>query len=110
MTASAELLHRFQTQVVGPYWPPERKFVDDEYRSIPFPFERVETPRFAIEQQWTLSQVAGYLRTWSATTRYVAQTGVDPVIAEEKALAAIWTDAESPRRIVWPVIMLAARL
>jgi SAM-dependent methyltransferase len=105
-----EALRRFQTQVVGPYWPPERRFVDDEYRSIPFPFERIETPHFAIEQAWTLSQVAGYLRTWSATTRYVAETGIDPVVAEERELAGVWGDRESTRRIVWPVIMLAARI
>jgi SAM-dependent methyltransferase len=103
-------LSRYQYQTVGPYWPAERKFVDDEYRSIPFPFERIATPPLAIEQSWTLAQVAGYMRTWSATTRYVARHGVDPVIAEERELAELWGDAESTRRIVWPLIVLAAHL
>ena len=31
------LLH-FYTAVVGPYWDAERRYVDDRYRTIPFPF------------------------------------------------------------------------
>jgi len=103
-------LHRFQFTTLGPYWPPERKFVDDEYRSIPFPFDRIPAPPLLIEQSWTLAQVAGYMRTWSATTRYVAQRGVDPVLAEEKELAELWGDPETPHRIVWSVVILAAHL
>ena len=104
------ILHRFEHGTVGPYWPPERRHVDAEYRSIPFPFERVETPRIEIEQQWTLPQVAGYLRTWSATTRFVAQRGVDPVVDVERELASHWGDPKTPRHVQWPVAMLAARL
>lgn len=103
-------LSRYQYETVGPYWPPERKFVDDEYRSIPFPFDRIAAPPLSLEQVWTLAQLAGYLRTWSATTRYVSQTGVDPVIAMERELGELWGDPEAPRRISWPLIVLAARL
>jgi SAM-dependent methyltransferase len=105
-----DVLSHFQRETVGPYWPPERRYVDDEYRSIPFPFDRVEAPPIQLEHQWTVAQVAGYLRTWSATTRYVAQNGVDPVIGAEQELAAVWPEPESARQIVWPLILLAARL
>ena len=33
------LIDKFYTGVVGPFWPTERKFVDDKYQSIIFPFQ-----------------------------------------------------------------------
>ncbi len=93
----------------GSYWPPERKYVDSEYRTIPFPFERIDTPPFALENDWTLPQVVGYMRSMSATSRYMKANGVDPVVAVGEELLALWQDG-APRRIVWPVIVLAGRV
>jgi SAM-dependent methyltransferase len=104
------ILDRFEHGTVGPYWPPERRHVDSAYRSIPFPFERIEPPRIEIEQQWTLAQISGYLRTWSATTRFVAQHGVDPVVDVERELAVRWGDPKTARRVHWPVTVLAGRI
>jgi SAM-dependent methyltransferase len=43
------LVRRFHDEIVGPYWPPERKLVGRGYRELPFPFEEIETPAFQIE-------------------------------------------------------------
>ena len=94
---------------VGAYWPPERKYVDDEYRDIPFPFERIAAPPLSLENDWTLEQVAGYLRTMSATARYVEQHGTDPVVARRGGAARVWGAAPT-RRIIWPLIVLAGRV
>jgi len=104
------ILDRYEHETVGPYWPPERKHVDSAYSTIPFPFERIEAPQIEIEQQWTLAQTAGYLRTWSATTRFVAQRGIDPVVDVERELAAVWGNPETARRVHWPVTVLAGRI
>jgi len=103
------VLKRFMHEDVGPYWPPERVYVDNEYRTIPFPFERISTPTFSLENEWTLSQIAGYMRSMSATARYIKANGTDPVVAVHDELKSLWAD-ESPRRIVWPVIVLAGRV
>ena len=104
-----EVLRRFMFEDIGEYWPPERKYVDTEYRTIPFPFERIEAPPFALENDWPLPQIVGYMRSMSATARYKKANGVDPVIAVEQELGALWRD-DAPRRIVWPVIVLAGRV
>lgn len=103
------VLKRFMYEDVGPYWPPERVYVDNEYRTIPFPFERIPTPPFSLENEWTLSQIAGYMTSMSATARYIKANGTDPVSAVHAELKALWPD-ESPRRIGWPVIVLAGRV
>ena len=72
-------LARFGQQTLRPYWPPERWYVDDEYRTIPFPFERVAAPRLELCDLWDRSRVLGYARTWSATVRYQQQHNRDPV-------------------------------
>ncbi len=94
---------------IGPYWPPERDHIHAEYRTIPFPFERVATPRFDLVQEWTPAQVAGYLRSMSATAEYLKTHSDDPVIAFDRAVAHAWPGGE-PRRISWPLFVLAGRI
>jgi SAM-dependent methyltransferase len=96
----------FNHGTVGRYWPPERALVDTSYTTLPFPFARVATPTFTLEQRWTLAELAGYLRSWSATTRYIAAHGHDPLPDLERMLAASWGDPERRRRVRWPFTLL----
>lgn len=101
------VLQRYARETVGAYWAPERRMVDEGYRGIPFPFREVAAPRFALAQRWTLSQLAGYLRTWSATARYAAALGGDPVVEVEAALGERWGGAAARRWVRWPVAVRA---
>jgi SAM-dependent methyltransferase len=105
--AIAALVRRFARETVGPYWPPERRLVDDGYRTIAFPFAELAAPSFTLAQRWTLVELAGYLRTWSATARYVAAHGHDPVDALEAALREPWGDAT--RTVRWPLALRVGR-
>lgn len=103
------LLSRYMHEDMEPYWPPERRYVDSKYSTIPFPFERIAAPVLRIECDWTREQLVGYMRTMSATLRYIKANGNDPIVVVERELAALWKGSE-PRRIVWPVIVLAGRI
>jgi SAM-dependent methyltransferase len=103
------LLHRYMYEDVGAYWPPERRYVQNEYRDISFPFERIAAPPMKLEDEWTVEHVAGYLRSMSATARYVKQHGTDPVTRLEPELRAAWGPSPA-RRITWPLIVLAGRV
>jgi SAM-dependent methyltransferase len=74
-----EQLHDFYKNVVGPYWDPERRLIDESYATIPFPFQEITCPRFSFTKQWNITHLAGYLNTWSATQKYVAATHSSPV-------------------------------
>ncbi|MGH7619895.1 MAG: class I SAM-dependent methyltransferase [Gemmatimonadaceae bacterium] len=102
-------LHRLMYETVGPYWPPERQYVEQEYRTIPFPFTRLESPRLVLEESWSLEQVAGYARSWSATARYVAARGSDPVVTFEARLRESWRGSTT-RAITWPLVLIAGRV
>lgn len=104
------LLSRFYQRDVGAYWPPERALVDAQYASLPFPFEELPMPEFAIHRQLTLDELAGYLRTWSATQRYMLERGHDPVTVLEQELAEHWTHAGERKRTIWPIFMRVGRV
>jgi hypothetical protein len=58
-------------------------------------------------QEMTLETLAGYLRSWSATKRYVEATGEDPVADLERDLWALWP--EGRRRLEWTLHVRAGR-
>ncbi len=96
--------------IVGPYWPAERRHVESGYRDLPFPFEPLAAPSLALEADWPLERLAAYLASWSAVQRYKDATGTDPVEAVRPALAAAWGPAESRRHIEWPIAIRAGRI
>ncbi len=108
--APGGVLYRLMFDTLGAFWPPGRHYVDQSYRTIPFPFERLPTPDLHLERAWSVDQVAGYMRSWSATARYIAATGVDPVVDAERALRAAWGNDGTTRRIVWPLAIVAGRV
>ena len=104
------ILYNYNKVIVGPYWPPERKIVDAAYADIPFPFEELKTPNLKMEREWSLTELAGYLRSWSATTRYTKQKGIDPVIAFEAEIAHVWKNPSQKQRLHWPFKIRAGRV
>ena len=72
------------------------------------PFEPIAAPTFDMSVDWTLDDLVGYLRTWSATRRYADANAVDPLVALRAELASAWGDA-ARRRITWPLSVKASR-
>ena len=97
------LVRHYSHDVVGPCWPPERRMVDDGYRSIVFPFTEIDPPTFTMAERWTLEQLLGYVRTWSATARYIEMRKEDPMPALASRLAEKWGDPGVVRRVEWPL-------
>lgn len=99
------LLGHFYHEMVGPYWPPERKLVEEGYRSLAFPFDEIEPPAFKIEAAMTLDEITGYVRTWSATQLYVKEHGYDPVLALEEEMISVWDEPDFPITVQWPLAL-----
>ena len=74
-----EVIQYFYDKIIGPYWPPERRYLEQEYSSIPFPFEELSTPNFNLVEKWSFERLVGYLNTWSAVKRYEHEKGENPV-------------------------------
>lgn len=73
------VIQKFYRETVGSYWDPERRYLDENYQTIPFPFHEIETPELHMTYSWSLSQLMGYLGTWSAVRRYQEDLHQDPL-------------------------------
>ncbi len=104
------LVQTFYRETVGPFWPPERRHVESGYRTLAFPFAEIPSPAFDMETRWTLPELLGYFRSWSATGRYIAANGADPVDALAAELAPIWGTPLSRRRVTWPLSLRVGRV
>lgn len=105
------LVEDFYRDVLGAYWPPERRQVEDGYRSIPFPFAPLPPPPdLAIEADWGFPALAGYVGTWSAVRALENAEGPARFTAFLDQLAAAWGDPEAERRIRWPLALRVGRV
>ena len=100
-----QLIRNYHFNFLGSYWDAERKYVDDEYKNIPFPFEKIKVPSFNIEVNWSIEDLEGYLNTWSALQKYIKVNGVNPVPDLIYSLRPYW-GPEVKREIIFPIHLL----
>lgn len=103
------LISNYHFHTLADYWDAERKYVDDGYKNIPFPFKKIETPTFAIERYWTLDELEGYLYTWSAFNKYMAANTDNPVKELIKSIAPHW-GASARQKVSFPIHLLFGKI
>ena len=103
-------LREFEDGLLGPYWNPLRRWVDEGYRTIPFPFPEVPMPDFELRMRWSLSQLGGYLSSWSAVANFRRTRGVDPVAPFLEHIVKLWGSPADTRDIVWPLALRVGRV
>lgn len=101
-----EVIAELYTNITGPYWNPQRKYIDENYTTIPFYFKKMKTPEFQIVKEISLKQLIGYLRTWSGVTNYIKVNNNDPLAIIEDSLTKAWGTNEL-RKVSWPVYVRA---
>ena len=97
------LIHQYYSEILNGYWPERIHYLEEGYKTIPFPFEEISPPPFVMEIHWNLIQFSGFLNSWSATQRYKAQKGQHPLEMIWPKLTAAWGKEDEPRLIRWPL-------
>jgi ubiquinone/menaquinone biosynthesis C-methylase UbiE len=101
------IVNHYYSDVVGPYWPAERVLVEN-FEELRFPFAQIAAPPFEMVAHWQAQHLLGYLRTWSATQRFMVEKKRDPLSEIEQELRDAW--AEEVRRVVLPLTVRVGRL
>jgi hypothetical protein len=104
------IIEEFYSEQIGQYWDSERKYIDEAYQTIPFPFREIDTPDFFIEVAWSLEKLEGYFNTWSSVQKYIDKQGQNPVTDVIKKLQPLWQPIEAKKTIRFPVFMRAGRV
>lgn len=103
------LVNKLYGEIVGPYWPSERKYVEEKYKTIPFPFEEIVPPHFSMKEEWNVDQLLGYLRTWSSVQKYIQKNESDPVLLVEEYIRNSWGPTQT-KIVEWPLFFKIGRL
>ena len=104
------ILSKFYHETTGPYWPPERDLVETNFENVRFPFSELPSREFQMRQEWNLAQLTGYLRTWSATKKFIAACRFDPLDSLMQELGSVWHDREHARQVTWPLKLRTFRV
>jgi SAM-dependent methyltransferase len=104
------LMRRFYHDVVGPFWPPERRHVESGYRELPFPFDETPAPALAMTARWGLDDLLGYVDTWSAVRAAEKTLGREPWERLAAELRTIWGPPAERREIRWPLSLRVGRV
>lgn len=99
------VMRRLYVDVLDDYWPPERRLVESGYVALAFPFRRIAAPAFDLTAHWDLAAFLAYLRSWSATQRYIQANGDDPVAALTADFAAAWGEPAEWRPVRWDLAL-----
>ncbi len=105
------LIRKLYVNILGDkYWPKERKYVEEEYCTISFPFTRISPPAFIIHKNLNYDELLGYLSTWSAVKEYEMQKQQNPILKISPALKRVWGNVEQPKMMVWPIHLIIGRI
>lgn len=104
------ILREFEAGTLGAYWNPERRWVDERYQTIPFPFEELPAPKLELRVPWTLSQLGRYLDSWSAVANFRRVRGTDPVAPVLERIASHWGPPQQTRDVIWPLNIRVGRV
>jgi len=94
--------------ILGKYWDPERRYIEEAYKTIPFPFEEIVAPHFQIKTTWNFKQLIGYLNTWSSLQHYKKANDRNPLEYMFTSLKEAWgNDAE--KEVRFPILLRIGR-
>lgn len=102
------VLDAFYRDIVGPYWDRERHYIDEQYKTIPFPYPDIPTPDLAIDIDWSFDHLIGYIGTWSSVKHYQKAKDVDPVEAIRAELKKNW-GADVVKKGRFPILLRVAK-
>jgi len=101
------IINKLYTDILGDqYWPKERRYIDEHYQTIPFPFKKLAVPQFTIEKKLDFASFVGYLSTWSAVKEYQQRRHKNPIDIIFNDLQAAWGNPKSEHVMRWPVHLL----
>ncbi|MGB3183163.1 MAG: class I SAM-dependent methyltransferase [Cyclobacteriaceae bacterium] len=87
---------------LDPYWQPERKYIENSYSTIPFPW-KMQKQSFTQTESWTREGLCRYIETWSAVKK-ARQEGGPSVDELRKELGLVWPDDEV-RMVRFPIFL-----
>jgi SAM-dependent methyltransferase len=104
------VIDRYNKEILAGYWPERIHYLTEHYTTLPFPFEPVTPPAFKMQSRWDLNDLVGFVGSWSATRRYLANNGPDSLEEVWADLEKAWGSPGERRMIRWPLYLRVGRI
>lgn len=95
--------------ILADYWPEQLRYLQEHYQTLPFPFEELSPPEFAIQTEWNQEQMLGFINSWSAVRRYEKERGVRLMETIWDDVLSAWGDERARHAIYYPLYMRVGR-
>jgi ubiquinone/menaquinone biosynthesis C-methylase UbiE len=105
-----KIIDYLYSDILGNYWPLERRAVENGYADMHMPFSEINSPEFEMTAQWMLADLTGYLKTWSAVHLYTEEHKQNPVDNLYEELLAAWGSANATLNTAWPLSIKVWRI
>ncbi len=105
-----KVVQHYYRNIVGPFWPPKRRYIDEKYETLPFPFVELPVPEMRMKMEWDLNEFTGYLQTWSATKRFHEKHDQNPLDRVRPLLVKSWGDPGNRQTVYWPIHLRLGRM
>lgn len=102
-------LSKFYSETLSGFWLERIHYIEENYRTLPFPFAEIVPRSFEMEARWTLGQLTGFLDSWSATQNYRKQNGKHPLEEIWNELSGEWKDETEERHVRWSLYFRIGR-
>ncbi len=99
-----EIIDYFYKDIIGSYWDKERKYVDEGYKTIPFPYKEIYLNDFSQTIIWTIDHLIGYLGTWSSVKHYQQKNGHNPIDRINENLKLAW-GSDACKSVNFPILL-----
>ena len=97
------IVDQFYSVTLGPFWPAERRHVENGYQSIALPIDEMPAPPMQMMEEWRLKQFLGYVRTWSGVAKFIEARGENAVVEFETEITKAWGGQSLGRHVRWPL-------
>lgn len=104
-----KLLKNFYWNIVGKYWDKERQHIDNQYNTVPFPFENAIEHAFSMTFNWHRHEFEGYLNSWSSVQNFIKTEGYNPIPTLMLDIEAYWGEFDM-QVIYFPIFLKIAKI
>ena len=103
-------LEGFFRNTLAGYWPDRITYLDERYRTIPFPFEEIPTEPFSMTTRWDFKCFEGFLASWSGSMAFCERNGVEAFRRVMQRAATAWGERRIERTIAWDLYCRIGRV
>jgi len=103
------VIENLYEETFGRYFKNCRRYVNEGYKTIPFPFDEILSPRFAINDRWTSKKLEGFFNSWSSVQQFKEKEGYNPVDHTMELIREKRPEKE-PVSVSFPVFLRLGRI